>query len=197
MTSLITKKLIEVFSKFPNIGPRVATRFVYYLAHQPKEKVDEFIKLIEDLKGKIKICSSCCRAFETAIEETIEEELCPICSDKTRDKTIMCVVEKEIDLETIEKTKKFKGIYFVLGDEKKNLEDLVERVKKLRNEFREIILALNPTTKGTELALKIKVKLKDTGIKITRLGLGLPVGAELEYADEETLSSALESRKNL
>ena len=196
MTSLITKKLIEVFSKFPNIGPRVATRFVYYLAHQPKEKVDEFIKLIEDLKGKIKICSFCYRAFETAIERTIEEELCPICSDKTRDKTIICVVEKEIDLETIEKTKKFKGIYFVLGDEKKNLEDLVERVKKLRPiGFKEIILALNPTTKGTELALKIKVKLKDAGVKITRLGLGLPVGAELEYADEETLSSALEGRK--
>jgi recombination protein RecR len=119
----------------------------------------------------------------------------------------LCLVEKEVDLEAIEKTGKFKGLYFVLGgtisglEKEKEKERIEERVEKLENrikensEIKELILALNPTTEGQSTALWLQRKLKNLGIKITQLGRGLPVGGELEYADEETLSSALESRK--
>jgi len=178
--------LIEQFSKLPTVGSRTAARFVFYLIHQPKEKAEELIKAIEDLKNKIKICSLCSNSFEG------EQEICSICSDPKRDKKTICLIEKEVDLETIEKTNKYKGSYFILG-ESKNLQKLIERIKN--EEIKEIILALNPTTEGRRLGLEIQRKLKDLEIKITRLGLGLPVGGELEYADEETLTSALESRR--
>jgi recombination protein RecR len=201
MYSPTIQKLIELFSKFPTVGPRTAARFVFYLTRLPKEKVDELLKAIEELKTKIKICPLCFNSFEGT------EELCPICQDPRRDKNIICLVEKEVDLEAIEKTGKFKGLYFVLGgtisglEKEKEKERIEERVEKLENrikensEIKELILALNPTTEGQSTALWLQRKLKNLGIKITQLGRGLPVGGELEYADEETLSSALESRK--
>jgi len=184
------QKLIEQFSKLPTVGPRTAARFVFYLIHQPKEKTEELIKAIEDLKNKIKICSLCSNSFEPSDEQI----LCPICSDPARDKSLLCLVGKEVDLEIIEKTKKYTGRYFILGESPK-LEKLIERIKN--EKIKEIILALNPTTEGKRLTLEIQRKLKDLDIKITRLGLGLPVGGELEYADEETIASALEGKKQL
>jgi len=204
MDSAIIKKLIELFSKFPTVGPRTAARFVFYLIKTPEDKVKELVNTILELKNKIKLCPLCFTPFET---KTGEEKLCPICADPTRDKSILCVVEKEVDLEAIEKTKKFKGKYFVLGGtisgfekegEKKKIEERVEKLINRINEnseIKEIILALNPTTEGQSTALWLQRKLKPFKIKITQLGRGLPVGGELEYADEETLSSALESRR--
>ena len=201
MFSPTVQKLITLFSKFPTVGPRTAARFVFYLIKTPKEKVDELIKSIQELKTKIKICPRCFKSFEG------EDEFCPICSDPRREKSIICLVEKEVDLEALERTGKFKGLYFVLGgtisgfEKKREKERIEERIKKLREriekgeKIEEIILALNPTPEGQNTSLWLQRKLADIKVKITQLGKGLPVGGVLEYADEETLSSALESRK--
>ncbi|MBZ9577863.1 recombination mediator RecR [Patescibacteria group bacterium] len=191
------QKLIDLFSKFPTVGPRTAARFVFYLIKLPQEKFDELLASITNLKKAIRICSSCFNPFEDS-----EETLCSICRDNSRDKTLLCVIEKETDLISIEKTKKYKGLYFILGgtisfkkaDSKKiRIEELKERIKN--NGFKEIIIATNSTTEGEATALFIKRELKSFNIKTTRLGRGLPVGGELEYADEDTLSSAFEGRK--
>jgi recombination protein RecR len=191
------QRLIEIFSKFPTVGQRTATRFVFYLIKRDKKEIEELSKAILDLKEKIKFCKSCFKPFEG------EGEICEICSDKTRDRSLLCLVEKETDLEAIEKTKKYKGLYFVLGGpvsaikkeelKKLRIKELEERLKDKR--IKEIIIATSLTTEGEALALFLERKLKNSGKKITKLGRGLPTGGELEYADEETLSSALESRR--
>ncbi|MDD2696627.1 MAG: recombination mediator RecR [Candidatus Pacebacteria bacterium] len=191
------RKLIDLFSKFPTVGPRTAARFVFYLLRLPKEEIQELTSAISDLKEKVKLCEFCFKSFEG------EGELCEICRDPRRDKSLICAIEKEIDLIPVERTKKYQGLYFVLvgtistlkrEDIKKiRAEELLERANK--PEVKEIILALNPTTEGEATVLYLERLLKPLNKKITRLGRGLPVGAELEYADEETLSSALEGRK--
>ena len=192
------QKLIELFSKFPTVGPRTASRFVFYLIKLDQEKFDELLSSVADLRKAIKICSFCFNPFE-ALDDA---NLCPICKDNSRDRTLLCIIEKEIDLISIEKTKKYKGLYFILGGTinlKKNdkniirIEELKQRIEN--DNFQEIIIATNPTTEGEATALFIKRELKSLNIKITRLGRGLPMGGELEYADEETLSSAFEGRK--
>ena len=202
------QKLIEKFSKFPTVGPRTAARFVFYLLRISKEEIEELIKLISELRQNIKTCQFCFNPFEG------EGELCPICQDKTRDKSLLCIVASETDLQAIEKTKKYKGLYFILGGtvsalkkediEKLRVKELQERIKN-HPEFQEIIIATNPTPDGEATALYLERLLKKNlpalptgqagGRQVTRLGRGLPVGGELEYADEETLTSALESRK--
>ena len=199
MYSPATEKLIKLFCKFPTIGPRVATRFVFYLINTQNENIDELIQAITELKNKTKICASCFNSFEG------ENELCLICSNNGRDKSILCVVEKEMDLETIEKTNKYKGTYFILGgvitgakeNNKEQIEQKTEKlVEKIKNNgIKEVILALNPTTEGQNTSLFMRRKLEPLGLKVTQLGRGLPVGGELEYADDETLSSAFENRK--
>jgi len=170
-----------------------------------KEEIEDLIESITNLKKRVKICSFCFNPFEG------ENNLCKICSDPLRDRTLLCIVEKETDLISIEKTRKYKGLYFILGgtvsklkkEEIKKLRTnaLIERIKNPEKfgignaKFKEIIIATNPTTEGEATALYLERKLKSTNIKITRLGRGLPVGAELEYADKETLASALEGRK--
>jgi recombination protein RecR len=198
MYSPTIQKLIDLFSKFPTIGPRTAARFVFYLMKNSKEEIEELINSISNLKKTVKTCSFCFNPFEG------EGELCKICSDSSRDRSLLCVVEKETDLITLEKTKKYKGLYFILGGtvstfKKKDIEklrtkELEERIKS-HPEIKEVIIATNPTTEGEATALYLERLLKPLNKKITRLGRGLPVGAELEYADEETLGSALEGRK--
>ena len=197
MFSPAIQKLIGIFSKFPTVGPRTAGRFVFYLLKKPKEEIKELIYAISDLKNKIKFCRLCFLPFEG------EEDLCQICKNKTRDRNILCVVEKESDLESIEKTGKYKGLYFILGatmsplrrKEKKEIRE-TEFLKRIKDqEVKEIIIALNPTTEGESTSLYLERLAKKENKKTTRLGRGLPLGAELEYADEETLSSALEGRK--
>ena len=192
------QRLIEIFSKFPTVGPRTAARFVFYLMGKSKEEVEELVAAIQDLKKNVKICSLCFKPFET------EGDLCEICKNPMRDKTLLCVVEKETDLMVIEQTKKFNGLYFILGGtvsrfkkkevKKLRIKELKERVKN-EPEIKEIIIAINPTLEGEATTLYLERILKPYNKKITRLGRGLPVGAELEYADEETLGSALEGRK--
>ncbi len=199
------QKLIDLFSRFPTVGPRTAARFVFYLIKNPKEKTAELLKAIENLAEKIKICGFCGKPYE---ENNGQNDLCEICSSGARDKTLLCVVEKEEDLEAIENTKIFKGLYFILTgaisglkseknkeEIEKRLAKLIERIKNKETEIKEIIIALNPTVEGENAALWLERKLKNLGLKMTRLARGLPKGGELEYADEETLSSALESRR--
>ena len=195
------QRLIDLFSKFPTVGPRTAARFVFYLMKLPKEEIKELLISISEVREKIKLCSFCFNPFEG------EGELCPICSNPTRDRTLLCIVEKESDLLSLEKTKKYNGLYFILGGtlsklkkedvEKLRTKELQERIKNHQDLIKEIIIALNPTTEGEATTLYLERILKPLEIKITRLGRGLPVGGELEYADEETLSSALEGRKEL
>lgn len=195
MYSPAIQKLIEQFSKFPTVGPRTAARFVFYLLELTKNEKNELIKSILSLGEKVKLCSFCFKPFEG------ENNTCEICSDPRRDKSLLCIIEKETDMETIEKTKKYQGRYFILGGtvsklrkediEKLRMKELQERLKDIK----EIILATNPTTEGESTALYLERLLKPSNIKITRLGRGLPVGSELEYADEETLSSAIDNRK--
>lgn len=185
------QKLIDLFSHFPTVGPRTASRFVFYLMRLTDQEIKEILEAISDLRKNIKICSFCFNTFEFSQTETT---LCPICSDPSRDKNLLCLVEKENDLNTLEKTNKYKGLYFILGETSpEKLSQLVEKIKS--KDFKEIIIAVNPTTEGQSKILQIERFLKPLNIKTSRLGLGLPIGAELEYADEETLSSALESRR--
>lgn len=195
--------------KFPTVGPRTAARFVFYLIKLPQEKIEELTGAISELKKEIKLCSFCFKPHQQ------ENQLCETCSNPTRDKTLLCIVEKETDLEPIENTQQYKGFYFVLGDnlgkfskagneklaDKIRLKELIERIKNPsifgieRVDFQEIIIATNPTIEGEATAIFIEKNLKMLGKKITRLGRGLPTGGELEYADEETLSSAFQSRR--
>jgi len=219
MYSPTVEKLIKLFRKFPTIGPRTAARFVFYLINAPKQDTDELIEALSELKKQTKICPQCFKSYEPKINgsnwsdrskmnqnENAKNTVCHICSDGGRNKSIICIVEKEIDLETIEKTKQFKGLYFILGGVivgvngnnkaiiEQRVDKLIQRIKT--NGIQEIILALNPTVEGQNTALLIKRKLEPlVGLKLTQLGRGLPIGGELEYADDETLSSAFENRK--
>ena len=198
MYSPTIQKLIDLFSRFPTVGPRTAARFVFYLMGLKKEEIDEIVNSISNLKKNVKICSSCFNLFES------DGELCSICSNPSRNKTLLCAIASEIDLAAVEKIKKYNGLYFVLGGTistlkkadvaKLRVKELEERIKKDQN-LQEIILALNSTLDGETTALYLERLLKPLNKKITRLGRGLPIGGELEYADEETLSSALEARK--
>lgn len=214
------QRLIDIFSKFPTVGPRTAARFVFYLMRLPKEEVENLVKSIINLREAVKTCSFCFNLFEPPTSTLVggkgEGDLCPICQDASRDRTLLCIVEKETDLISIEKTKKYNGLYFILGGtvstlrkediKKLRIKELTERIKTPKSFgildathptplFKEIIIAFNPTTEGEETCLYLERLLKPLNKKITRLGRGLPVGGELEYADQETLSSALEGRK--
>ena len=203
MYSPSIQKLINIFSKFPTVGPRTAARFVFYLMKLSQEEIDEIVQSVSTLREKVKLCSFCFKPFEPSTGSGQEGELCEICSNPSRDKTLLCVIEKETDLMPIEKTQKYHGRYFILGGtvaklrkedmEKLRIKELQERIQG--SPIEEIIIAVNPTTEGEATALYLERILKPLNKKTTRLGRGLPIGGELEYADEETLGSALEGRK--
>lgn len=189
------KKLIDHFASLPSIGPKLAERLVLYLFKQDKEKLLDFSKILRDLKTNLKYCSLC--------GNLSEENLCSICSDQKRDKKKLCVVEDPLDIIAIERTKKYDGLYFVLGgilDPLKNGNGnnlkIAELEKRIREEKpQEAILATNPTTEGDATALYIGRILRDYEIKVTRLARGLSTGGDIEYADELTLGSAILNRK--
>ena len=196
----VIQKLIDIFSKFPTIGPRTASRFVFYLVKMKDDRFNDFINTLSDLRKNIKICSFCFNPFEAQESGA----LCPICQNPMRNKSLLCVVEKEQDLISIEKTKKYNGLYFILNGaisglreediNKIRIKELEEKIKN--NNFSEVIIATNSTAEGETTGLLVERRIKAIkNIKTTRLARGLPVGGELEYADEETLESAIEGRK--
>ena len=193
--------LIEAFSKLPGVGPKSAQRLTYYLLHVPQIQLDEFAKAIERLKKDTILCSVCKNINET--------DPCSICSDSYRDKSMVMVVEQPLDILAFEKTGKFKGLYHVLhgainpldniGPDEIFIENLLDRVRDGENEIKEIIIATNPTMEGNATAMYIKKQLtvNSQQLTVTRLGMGIPTGADLEYADETTLTQALEGRREL
>ena len=191
------QKLIEDFAALPSIGPKMAERLVLYLFKQKKETVKQFAKDLDEFKSNLNFCQQCYHIAENG--------LCNICNDSRRDRTIICVVEDPLDVIALEKTKSYHGIYHVLGgslnimspEEIRNLkiDELLQRVKK--GGIREVILATNPTTSGEATALYLIRQLKPLKIKISRLARGLPTGGDIEYADEITLTNALEGRKEI
>jgi recombination protein RecR len=199
-------KLKNIFRDFPTVGQRTAGRFVYYLMKLPKEKIDELINAILELRSNVKLCQLCFNPFETSQGDP-SANLCAICLDSRRNKNLLCIIEKEADLLSIEGTKKFNGLYFILGGtigtmRKEDISNLrIEQLKKrvLQGNFSEIIVALNPTPEGRATSALIETTIKQTVLKptfkITHLAKGIPIGGELEYADEETLENAIEGRK--
>jgi len=192
------KKAVKVFSNFPTVGERTATRFALYLLGLEKNEVEEVCNTLASLKKEVKLCSSCFNPFTPLKDETI----CKICRDKKR-KKVLCIVGKETDLWRMEETKKYQGLYFILGGKmdflkenplgKLRIEELKKRVENLKP--KEIILALNPTREGVLTMNFISKILRSYEIKITRLGRGLPTGGEIEYSDEETIEKAFEGRR--
>jgi len=198
MYSQSIQKLITILGKFPTVGQRTAARFAFYLLRLDNARTKELIEAIIDLKKNVKVCPRCYNVFESA------GDLCAICRDGKRDRKILCVVTNETDLLSIEATKKYGGFYFILGGNISSPKDVAFgslRIKQLEDRIKtdkdidEVILAINPTSEGQTTVLYLNQTLKPFGKKITKLGLGLPLGGELEYADEETLISALEGRK--
>ncbi len=191
------QKLIESFEKLPGIGPKTASRLTFYLLHVPQLQLDQFSEAIKNLKKSTVYCSSC---FNIG-----EEDPCVICASIDRDRKIVCVVEQPLDVLSIEKTSRYKGVYHVLhgvinplnniGPDEIRIAELLARIKK--GGIEEVILATNPNMEGEATAMYIKRELKaqNAKLKVTRLAHGLPVGADLEYADEVTLVRALEGRR--
>ena len=187
--------LIEAFEALPGIGPKTAARLTYYLLHAPDTLSQKLSDATRELKVKTKICSVCQNITET--------DPCDICDDEGRDRSIICVVEDPLDVWAIEKSGSFNGLYHVLhgviapldniGPEELKINELLARLKEGHG-VSEIILATNPSMEGEATAMYIQRLIKPLGIKTTRIARGIPIGAELEYADEVTVRRALEGR---
>lgn len=199
------KNLISAFERLPGIGPKGATRLAFYLLNTPKAYVNDLANYLMKMKEETKICQSC---FSVS-----EQDVCSICKDNRRDKTKICVVERAIDVMAIENMGEYKGVYHVLGGvinplehvgpDDLRIDELIQRVKTILIENDknicqlEIILATNPTMEGEATALHIKKRLEGLQIKLSRIGSGLPIGADLEYADQATLCRALDGRRDI
>ena len=190
-------RLVEQFERMPGIGHKSAQRLAFYVLNLKKEEATAFANAILDAHEKIKQCSCCCNLSE--------EELCPICKNTARDKTTVCVVEDPRDVMAFERTHEYEGTYHVLhgvispmngvGPEDITIKELLNRLSD--DNIQEVIMATNPTVEGEATAMYISRLLKPMGITVSRLAYGVPVGADLEYADEITLTRALEGRRKL
>ncbi|MFA6341190.1 MAG: toprim domain-containing protein [Candidatus Paceibacterota bacterium] len=198
-------KLVRIFSEFPGIGPKQARRFVYFLITRPESYIEEFKREISELKADIKICSDCKRYFSKNNKKS-----CDICSDTTRDSSILMIVAQDVDLNNVEKGHLFTGKYFVLGglvpildknpEQRIRLKDMLSLVSRMSDKgLKEIILGLDANAEGEYTADLIKKELSPIatkyGVKISELGRGLSTGTELEYSDPETIKNAFENRR--
>lgn len=193
--------LIESFEKLPGIGPKTAQRLTFYLLHVPQRELENFAENLKTLKKETIVCSIC--------KNVGENDPCPICDDNLRDQKTILVVEQPLDILAFEKTAQYHGVYHVLhgsispleniGPDELYIEDLLRRIKSKKAKVTEIIIATNPTMEGEATAMYLTKQIKNLNskIKITRLGVGIPTGADLEYADEVTLSQAIMGRREL
>ena len=190
------QRLIDHFASLPSVGPKMAERLVLHLFKQEQEKIDDFSETLRNLKKNISFCKQCFNISENG--------LCAICADKKREQKTICVVEEPLDIIAIEKTRRMRGLYHVLGGtinapaDKNNplkINELMDRLKN--NNIAEVIIATNPTTEGEATALYLARYIKPLNIKTTRLARGLPTGGDIEYADVATLGGAIEGRKEL
>src|SRR5579859_3812279 len=192
------QNLIESFERLPGVGPKTAQRLTFYLLHVPQSELDRFASSVQSLIKDTIMCSKCFSIGET--------DPCDICVDTRRDETVICVVEQPLDVLALEKNRTYNGRYHVLhgkidplnniGPDEIYIGKLLERIKSDEGNLQEIILATNPTMEGEATAMYIAKQLKgeDGALKITRIGRGLPTGADLEYADPLTLQRAMEGR---
>lgn len=191
------EKLIEAFERLPSIGSKTAARLAFYMLNASEEETNEFISAIQNAKQNLKYCSKCYNISDS--------EICPICSNKARDESVICVVEDVRDVVAMEKTHEFKGVYHVLhgsispmngvGPDDIKIKELLARL--MDGKVKEVILATNPRVEGEATAMYISKLVKPLGVKVTRIAHGIPVGGDLEYTDEVTLSRALEGRVQL
>ena len=191
------ERLIEQLCRLPGIGPKSASRLAFHLLSVPRSDAVELARAIVELKDKVRFCSIC---FNIS-----EGEVCSICSDPRRDESLLCVVEEPRDVTAVERTGRFRGRYHVLGGaispidgvgpEELRLEELVRRLRT--GESSEVIVATNPNAEGEATALYLAQLIRPLGIRVTRIASGLPVGGDLEYADEITLGRAMEGRTEL
>ena len=191
------ENLIDQFEKRPGIGHKTAQRLAYYVLNLSKTEAAELAQAVTDAHSKIHYCSRCCNLTD--------RELCPVCASPARDHGVICVVETPRDATAVENTHEFKGVYHVLhgaisplndiGPDNLTIKELLKRLSD--SEVSEVIMATNPTVEGDATALYISKLLKPMGVKVTRLAYGIPVGGDLEYADEYTLARALEGRNEI
>lgn len=190
-------KLIEELSKLPGVGSKTAQRLAFHLLDMPYSDVEQLASSMINAKKNIKYCSVCCNITDT--------DVCSICSNPKRDESVICVVEDAKDVVAMEKTKEFKGLYHVLhgaispmegiGPEDIKIKELLMRLGE--HDVKELILATNPNIEGEATAMYVSRLVKPLGVKVTRIAHGIPVGGDLEYADEVTLMKALEGRREL
>jgi recombination protein RecR len=190
-------RLIDLLQQLPGIGPKTAGRLAYYLLKQPREFADRLSQAIQDVKARIGYCSICFNFTDV--------DPCGYCTDPTRDRRIVCVVEDPHTVAAIEKTREFKGVYHVLlgalsplhgvGPEDLKIKELLGRLAA--GGVEEVILATNPNVEGEATALYLAKLLKPLGVRVTRIAMGVPVGSELDYADEITVHKAIEGRREI
>ncbi len=199
VTPVPVTKLIDEFSRLPGIGPKTASRLTFYLLRNPADRAEALAEALQELHQKVLFCSQC---FNIA-----ENDPCSVCANENRDQTIICVVEEPLDVLAIERTRDYHGLYHVLhgtiaptegiGPEDLKIAELVGRVQNSDTEVREIIIATNPNLEGEATAMYIARQFEGSDVALTRLARGLPVGGDLEYADEITLSRALSGRSKI
>ena len=190
-------ELINQFSRLPGIGKKTAQRLAYSILEQPPERAKQFAEALINAREKIHFCATC--------QSLTDLEVCQICSDERRDKSVICVVEDPRDVMAFERTREYRGVYHVLhgvispldniGPDKLRIKELMSRLSD--GTVKELIMATNPTVEGEATASYISRLVKPMGIKVTRLAYGIPVGGDLEYADEYTLARALEGRNEI
>jgi recombination protein RecR len=191
------ERLIQALKRLPGIGQKSAQRLAFAILHQPREQALDLAEAVREVKDKIRLCSTCCHITDV--------DPCRFCTDGNRDRSTICVVEEPNNLLAVEKTREYKGLYHVLhgslsplrgvGPEELKIEPLLARVRA--GGVAEVILATNPTVEGEQTAAYLSRVLKPLGVKVSRIGIGIPVGSEIEYTDEVTMSKALEGRREI
>ncbi len=192
-------QLSQELSRLPGVGPKTALRLVYHLMKRPKDEALRLSHAIRELAERIRPCGLC--------GNFSEEELCPICSDPGRDRSVFCVVEEAYEVGAIERTGRFRGLYHVLGGhlspldgigpEKLHLAGLLARISSASPEVREVIVATNSSVEGEATAVYLENVLRPLGPRVTRLARGIPVGSDLEYVDGSTIAEALAGRREM
>ncbi len=192
-TSESLQQLIEEFARLPGIGRKTAQRLALHILKRPREEVVTMARALVNVKDRVRACSICCNITET--------DPCAICSSPKRDRTMICVVEEPNDVIALEKTNEFRGLYHVLGGSLSPLDGIgpeelkvKELLARISGDVAEVILAMNPNVEGEATTLYLTRLLKPAGVRVSRIARGLPVGGDLEFADEATLSRALEGR---
>jgi len=189
------QRLVEALKRLPGIGAKSAQRLAFAILHQPREEALALAAAVQEVKDRIRLCSLCCHITDV--------DPCRFCSDETRDRSLICVVEEPNNLLAVEKTREYRGIYHVLhgslsplrgvGPEELKITPLLSRIQS--GGVREVILATNPTVEGEQTAVYLSRLLKPLGVMTSRIAIGIPVGSEIEYTDEVTMSKALEGRR--